>query len=304
MFWEKIRRGWKLGLISYEFIHKHPAILYFTGLSTVIETVLTLLFIRYMFNIQYLLFTAKNNVKFNIQLFINPHIIFWAIITTLLSMIIKTWIEVALSWYIQKLLHEDKKTVLDSYTTAFHKLPTIIAWAIINYTVGIVINQVRKTKNHLLRSLLSGIATLMTAAWSMLTFFVVPSIADTNLSIKAIIETSAFTMKKSFGENVGSRFSLGFANTLLFFVVAGMIWLLGYAAGYLLFSFYTPTTETAKIYITAAIVITILLPFIVVLPITTGTAVIFQTITYNYVHNRPLGIFTKAIIEDNFEKQS
>lgn len=102
-------------------------------------------------------------------------------------------------------------TVSDGFATAFSRLPQIAAWAAVAATVGVILKSF-ENKDNKLGQIVIG---LIGAAWTMLTFFVVPIIVIEQLGPFAAIKRSASLLTDTWGESVSSTFSLRLITFLL-----------------------------------------------------------------------------------------
>lgn len=103
-------------------------------------------------------------------------------------------------------------SVSDGLHVAFQHLGKITLWALINATVGMVLRAVRE-RAGIFGAILAG---LVAVAWNLITFFVIPVIIFQELGVIDSIKESAGVFKKTWGENVVARFSIG----LIFFVLS------------------------------------------------------------------------------------
>jgi hypothetical protein len=102
-------------------------------------------------------------------------------------------------------------TVSDGFATAFSRLPQIAAWAAVAATVGVILKSF-ENKDNKLGQIVIG---LIGAAWTMLTFFVVPIIVIEQLGPFAAIKRSASLLTDTWGESVSSTSSLRLITFLL-----------------------------------------------------------------------------------------
>ncbi len=90
---------------------------------------------------------------------------------------------------------------------AFSRIGSIIGWAVISATVGLVLRAIsNKTRDNLLGRILVSILGM---AWTYLTFFVIPIYAFEKAGLIESIRRSGQLFKKTWGENVVAQFSIG-----------------------------------------------------------------------------------------------
>ncbi len=107
-------------------------------------------------------------------------------------------------------------TVRDGIGAAMSSLSSIVLWALVAATVGMILRAVESRSENVGRF----IAGLLGAAWSMLTYFVVPVLVVENQSPWAAFNRSKNIMFKTWGETFTSNFSLGLLNLLVMVVGA------------------------------------------------------------------------------------
>jgi len=103
-------------------------------------------------------------------------------------------------------------TVADGLRQAWARLPSIVGWAVLAATVGLVLRVIEE------RSSLVGkiVAGLLGMAWSITSFLVVPILVIENEGPVSSLKRSAAMLKKTWGEQIIGNFSFG----LIFVVLA------------------------------------------------------------------------------------
>jgi hypothetical protein len=100
--------------------------------------------------------------------------------------------------------------VSDGLKVAMSHLPSIIAWAAITGTVGLLLSALENEKKtgRFIRAILG-------AAWSIITYFVIPVMVVERVGAFAAIGRSTATMKRAWGESLAASFSIGWLIFLL-----------------------------------------------------------------------------------------
>ncbi len=98
------------------------------------------------------------------------------------------------------------------FSIAMENLGRIAIWALISATVGLILKAIRE-RFGFLGAILTG---LLDVAWNLLTFFVIPVFIFQGFGVIDSIKESAKIFKRTWGENMIARFSLG----LIFFLLA------------------------------------------------------------------------------------
>jgi hypothetical protein len=115
--------------------------------------------------------------------------------------------------------------------TAWRNKSALIAWSAVSATVGVIIRLIDSQDNFLAEIL----ASLVSAAWSILTYFVVPVITFEDVGVRDAIARSGETFKNTWGETAGAHFGVGIVTVLLMLPVvalaAGVVVLGGLGGG-------------------------------------------------------------------------
>jgi len=115
-------------------------------------------------------------------------------------------------------------TIGSAFTKAGTRVGSILGWAAINATVGMILQAIRE-RAGILGPLVSWIGG---AAWTVITWLAVPIIVVEGVGPIVAIKRSAQPLKQTWGENVIAQLGLGavgFVAILPGMVVAGLIWL-------------------------------------------------------------------------------
>ena len=159
---------------------------------------------------------------------------------------------------------------------ASHRIISIFLWAAIAATIGLILQILNRMARD--RGGVSGIigqivVGLIGAAWTLVTYFVVPLIVIEHRSLGDAFKTSLGMVRRTWGEQVVANFGLGIAAFLAYLIAAGI--------GALLFLVLSPLGAVG---IAVAIVVGVVL--------VASVAVIFATLDgiykaalYNYATN-------------------
>ena len=112
---------------------------------------------------------------------------------------------------------------------ASQSIATIFVWAIVAATVGLILNilssQARQ-RGGMMGMISHIIISMLGAAWTLITFFVVPLIVIERRSFGDAFKTSLSMLRRTWGEQIVANFGLGIAAFLAFLVAAGITALL------------------------------------------------------------------------------
>ena len=112
---------------------------------------------------------------------------------------------------------------------ASQSIATIFVWAVVAATVGLILNilssQARQ-RGGMMGMISHLIISMLGAAWTLITFFVVPLIVIERRSFGDAFKTSLSMLRRTWGEQIVANFGLGIAAFLAFLVAAGITALL------------------------------------------------------------------------------
>jgi hypothetical protein len=103
-------------------------------------------------------------------------------------------------------------SVGDGFRAAASRLPVIAAWAVISATVGLVLRLIEDRSDKVGRF----VAGLLGAAWTVVSFLVVPILVVENKNPFAALKDSTLLLKQTWGERLVGNFSFG----TIFFLLA------------------------------------------------------------------------------------
>jgi len=105
-------------------------------------------------------------------------------------------------------------TLRDGFNAARSRLPSILGYAAISATVGVLLQALKNKDNFLVRLLGSGLG----AAWTLATFLVVPVLVSRDVGPIDALKHSASLLKRTWGENVIGQVGIGAAFGLITFL--------------------------------------------------------------------------------------
>ena len=177
---------------------------------------------------------------------------------------------------------------------AFHRVITIFKWAIIAATVGLILKLLAgqaRQRGGIVGLIGYIVVQLLGAAWTMVTFFVVPLIVIEHKSLGDAFKTSLSMLRRTWGEQVTANFGLGIAG-LLFGLLAVAI---GVILGFVL-------SPLGAIGVALAIAVGVALVAIVALVFATLDG-IFKAALYNYASDGQVpALFPNDVIQNAFRQ--
>jgi hypothetical protein len=164
-------------------------------------------------------------------------------------------------------------TLKDGFQIANSRLGAIIGYAAISATIGMILRMLRE------RGFLGElVASVMSLAWNVATFLVVPILVAKNVSPWGAIQESTALLKKTWGEQIVGNFGVGG----IFGIAYAVLILLSVLLGFLLPSSLLP--------VLAVLVVVVFLVLIVLQGALNG---IFQATLYRYAES--------GVTPDNFD---
>lgn len=203
----KFSNSWNLVKASWEVLKQDKELLIFPVLSTIAVIVVTLSFVLPIIFLETALHSLKDAgfvhyligflfyfVQYFIIIFCNTALVGAAIIR----------------------LRGGNPTVGDGFRIARSRIFTILGYSFIAATVGIILRSISE------RSGLIGkiVVSILSMAWSMATFLVIPVFVVENVGPVESIKRSMQLLKKTWGEQIFGNMSMGFAFGLIMFALA------------------------------------------------------------------------------------
>lgn len=305
----KIRfsRGWAITKTGWTFIKEHKITLLYPLLSFVISIGI-IFFVGSLtgaIHIAHALLDAHHPFPAGLSIALSFLFYFSMIFASSLM-------HTALSTYINQVFDTGKGSFFGSLGYAISRFPTLVGWSVISALLAMIFNGLKNQKNKFpFNIILSVVGSVLSFAWGVLTFFVIPIIALDNIGTIASIEKSGQTMKKMWGESAGAIFSIGIIGFLLLVVCGGIIW----GGAYLLRDLWIPQpishtqghivyAASEAFYFTIKIIVIAFLPFIIITPITSVARTLFKTAAYRFTQGKSTGPFAQDFIKTSFTTTS
>ncbi|MFE0502737.1 DUF6159 family protein [Lysobacter soli] len=120
-------------------------------------------------------------------------------------------------------------TLADGFNAAKARLPSILGYAAIAATVGVLLKRMKDDDNLLMRLVGGGLG----AAWTLATFLVVPVLVHQEVGPFEALKRSANLLKRTWGENAIGNVGIGLAFGLISFAIIVIGALLAFVAAQL-----------------------------------------------------------------------
>ncbi len=278
---ERIKRSWALLKASLGVLKKDKELILFPIISGVIMFFITLTF---------LIPTLVGNILDNVV--VNGIPVFGYIVLFLFYLVQYTVVyfnSTALVGATMIRLRGGDPKVKDGFSIAWSRLLPIVGWSLVSATVGLILNMLSNNSKNKGRGGKSIIASLLGAAWNVVTFLVVPVLAVEGLGPIEAIKRSWNLLKQSWGEQISGKLSIG----LIFFLIGfgGSLLLAGAGIGLsILFDSILPGIMFAIL----------LVFFILILGLLNSTLTgIFSAAVYAYAAEGQTGMFDENLIQES-----
>ncbi len=262
----RFARSWEITKLSFNVIKQDKELLLFP----ILAGIFSLLFIIAMLFPALVSGIAANAIKGPITKALSFAVVF---IIYLGLAFIATFFNVCVVYTTKVRFKGSDATFGESIRFALSRIHLIFLWSLLSATVGLLLHILDTLANNSKgggRILLKILESILGAAWSIITIFVVPGMVYHNLGPIDAIKKSFEVLKKTWGESLIRYYGLGLAE--LVFIVAGII------GGFLLF-FVAASIDGAAIVVVVILVVLYFLSVILVFSIANS---IFNTALYEY----------------------
>ena len=215
---DRLGRVWNLGIQSLEVIGEHPKLLLFPVLSGSAMVLILLSFFGTFLGLtgaDPAVMEAFGDKLEQMGEFATAAIVF---VFYLITYFIVIFFNVALVHNARLIFAGEEPSIRAGLAFSSQRAASIFAWAALAATVGLILKAVEER----LGSLVSGILGF---AWSLATYFVVPTLAAEDVGPIEALRRSSRVIRERWGESIGAGFSLGLftlAGIVLAFVVGGV----------------------------------------------------------------------------------
>jgi MFS family permease len=202
---ESIGRSFALVKTSWDILMDDKKLLVFPLLSGIVSLIVLLTFALPLI----LTGSFMSNTGLGPVMFYGLLFVFYAV-----SYFVVIFFNTALITCVNARLNGKDATIGDGLSNATRHIGSILAWALISATVGLIL-QVLEDKAGFIGQIA---ATLIGGAWGLVTFFVVPILILEDKGVVDSVKDSVSLIKKTWGESI-----VGGGSIFLVFLVIGII---------------------------------------------------------------------------------
>ncbi|MDO8972201.1 MAG: DUF6159 family protein, partial [Saprospiraceae bacterium] len=265
--------GWQLAKLSYQTINENRSLLIlpvFSGIALI--AVLATFFGGTFFLVGDEIEILMDDEQYGSLLGYALVFIYY-----LVSFTVVVFFNTALIHCAIKILNNEETNVSDGIAFAWSRIGRIIAWAALSATVGTLLKAMQE--NGKIGQI---VASLIGAAWSILTFFVVPILVYEDRGVIDTVKESGRLIKQKWGESLSATVSFGLFNFL------GILACI--AIGFVLATY---------VHLILGITVGVLL-ILLVGTITSAAQTVFVAAVYNHVTGKPTGHFDGPALDSIF----
>jgi hypothetical protein len=203
---ESIGRSIELFKTSWGILTADKKLLVFPLLSGIISLIVLATFI-----LPLILLSIFGDIVFYIALFA-----FY-----LVSYFVVIFFNTALVSCVNARLQGKEMSVVEGLRNALNHFTSILAWALVSATVGIILQLLRERAGFIGQLA----ASLVGGAWGLVTFFVVPILVLEDKGVVDAIRESTTLIRKTWGETI-----IGSGSIMLVFIIIGVVGFIGVLA--------------------------------------------------------------------------
>jgi hypothetical protein len=209
---ERMARGWRLGMTAFGVLRTDKKLLVFPLLSS-----LALLLILASFAVPLVSSDwFKNLIDGNGQNARDAaqNVLFYLIVFAFYfcNYFVIVFFNSALVACALMRFNGEEPTLGDGFRAAFSRLPQIFAWSLVSATVGVVL-KIIEDRSEKVGQFVAG---LLGMAWGIMTYFVVPVLVVEKVGPIEAIKRSCAVLRKTWGESLVSNFGVGLILFVLF----------------------------------------------------------------------------------------
>jgi hypothetical protein len=211
----RISRGWALAKKSWAVLRADRSLMVFPVVAGIASLIAAAIF----FAPGLALYYADRQ---------EAYLIVFGILAAYAMTFIAVFFNTALAGAAMKALEGEHTSFGDGIAVARSRVAIIAAWALVQTTVGLILNGIQALlrDNAIVGVLLSG---LLSFAWQVSTFFVIPILAVEGLGPVEAIKRSVAILKQRWGEGLVGQASIGGIVLLIGFLPAAAVGVAGYA---------------------------------------------------------------------------
>lgn len=290
---DRISRSWELVKASYSVLRSDKELIIFPIISFFGVILVTIAFAIPMIGTG-ILDTATRDGATNTSPFGIVHLVILFLFYVVMYTVI-IFSQTALIGAAMIRLDGGDPTLADGFRIAQERLATILGYAVISATVGMILNALsnsaRNNRNIVGSIIAQLVISVIGMAWNLATFLAVPVLVVENVGPIEAVKRSAGLLKKTWGEQIAGNFGIGTVFGLLTFGVMVL--------GFVLIGVFV------SIHATALVVLAVIVTIVAVLALSllsSALSGIYQAAVYRYATQGEVGsAFPRELVEGAFK---
>ncbi len=220
-FFDRLSRGWHLGITSLEVIKDHPKLLLFPVLSGAALIAILLSFSGAIIGLVGFSPEAFEAAMSSLEQTGDVGVFIGLFLFYLISFFVVIFFNVALVFNAKQIFAGEELSIRAGLQFAASRIVSIFAWSVLAATVGAILRMLEERLGWIGQIVVG----LIGMAWSITTYFVVPVLAYEEVGPIEALKRSTQTIKEKWGEAIGAGFSFGllFLAGLAMAVIGGLI---------------------------------------------------------------------------------
>lgn len=271
-FFDRLGKGWRMGMASLKVIQKNKQLVLFP----IISGVALILVVASFVGITYASYGADFDQIANESTAVDYALTF---LYYLICYFVIVFFNVGLVHCTRIYLQGGKPSFGDGVRFSMKRIPTILGWAVLSATVGLLLKAIQENSG----TVGNIIASVIGVVWSIVTFFVVPVLAYEEVGPFEALKRSGKIMKEKWGESIGASFSFGILSLVGILIIALPLGLI--------FGMMHPVL---------GITIGVLIVFLIQSIVSSAEMVFIATVYHNVVEEQPVDAFDSELIDDLF----
>jgi len=228
---DRFARSWQLTKQSFAVLSKNPVLMVFPCLSALATLLVIASFVVPLFKAGALNSMAEHHGQVQPLYYVVMFAFYYC------CYFVQIFFNCALMASANMVLCGGKTTLQDGIGLAFSRLGRIAAWALIASTVGLILRTLQERAGMVGKIIIA----LLGAAWSILTYFIVPVVMFEDEGLFDGIKRSGQLVAKTWGEGLANGVTLSALNLLAFALwviggivafmlhpLVGVLWAIGY----------------------------------------------------------------------------
>lgn len=267
-----LSQSWEFSKMSYKLIGQHKHLLIFPMVSSLAAALVTISFILPLWQTgqlaEWLTFLDEETATSA-----DPMMYVTAFLFYFCNYFAIVFFNSGLVACVMRIMNGQEAPVSYGMGVALKRLPQIAGWALVSAVVGVILKAIENSHKKAGRV----ISALFGAAWTAVTYFVIPVVVVDGVGPVEAFKRSTGTLKSTWGTALSGNFSLGFLSFLVMLPVVLVL----FALGALMASLQSPLGM-------AAVVVLGVVLLVVAMAVTGAADMVFKAFLYAHATGKSI----------------